>query len=130
MTVRMYEALLEAVGDDLVKLRAAHEEMRQRGVKLSDKCWLLLLPTYNTNADTTDFATSTSRSLLRTSHSHARPRPRHRQLLSRHDNNTIRSRRSSTSSLRPATDGIPPLPSNSSVTRASSSSATLDTITA
>ena len=46
VTVRMYEAVLEGFKGDGEKLRDVREEMRQRGVKLSDKCWLLMLPAY------------------------------------------------------------------------------------
>ena len=49
VTVRMYEALLDALKGDAVRLREAREDMRRRRVKLSDKCWLLMLPAYTNN---------------------------------------------------------------------------------
>ena len=49
VTVRMYEALLDGSRNDVEQLRNVREEMRQRGVKLSDKCWLLMLPAYTSN---------------------------------------------------------------------------------
>lgn len=54
VTVRMYEALLDSAKDDVKQLTQVREEMSQDGVKLSDKCWLLMLPAYSTDQSATD----------------------------------------------------------------------------
>ena len=53
VTVRMYEALMEGVRGDADKLNNVREEMKQQGVTLSDKCWLLMLPAYTSNQPAT-----------------------------------------------------------------------------